>query len=57
MKTYLKPKNEVVNIQEKQVICSSYVVPKDRRCDLYCKYWRICRDREIGKSCSDKEIV
>ncbi len=57
MKTYLKPKNEVVNIQEKQVICSSYVVPNDRKCDLWCKYWHFCRDRETGKSCSDKEIA
>lgn len=55
MKTYLKPKTKVVNIHEKQLVCASYVAPKDRRCDLFCKYWHICRDREIGKVCWDKE--
>ena len=50
---YIKPEISICNIQPTKIIASSDEYAG--YCNDWCKLWHICRDRQLGKLCKDKE--
>lgn len=56
MKTYIKPEITIFMTSVNNIIANSYNNYSDCTCTKLCKYWHLCRDRQEGKFCSDKEL-
>jgi hypothetical protein len=50
---YTKPITEVYNLRRVSILTTSTY--SQTTCDELCKFWHICRDRNLYKPCSDKE--
>ena len=58
MKKYIKPKISVVELRQREILCSSYRDINDSylmTCNRNCRLWHTCRDRDHGKFCRDKK--
>ena len=49
----VKYKSPDINIIEAPCYILVSSAEKDHPCSNYCKFWHICRDRELGKICAD----
>lgn len=56
IKKYVKPCITIVSISRTNMLCSSsHGDIMKHICSKGCRFWHICRDREEGKYCFDKE--
>lgn len=54
MKKYIKPEIESTDLRNEPLFLLSTVDDRNK-CDSTCDMWHICRDRQYGKFCADKD--
>ena len=53
----MKVKYTIPKTSSVSIVCANIIASSEERglCNERCKHWHFCRDRQVGKDCSDKE--